>query len=140
MPRPSSANGSPVFWTAFRSGEQRARSPEVETPSRKDDPMSEHVKTELVDGVLVLTLQRPDKKNALTGAMYDALSDGLERAEADGTIKVVLFQGDGDSFTAGNDLADFAAQAKSNSDKESPGLSLHPKPRQGHKAADRSCA
>ena len=82
--------------------------------------MSEHVKTELVDGILVLTLQRPDKKNALTGAMYDALSDGLERAESDGTIKVVLFQGDGDSFTAGNDLADFAAQAKSNSDKESP--------------------
>jgi len=55
--------------------------------------MSEHVKTELVDGILVLTLQRPDKKNALTGAMYDALSDGLERAETDGTIKVVLFQG-----------------------------------------------
>jgi enoyl-CoA hydratase/carnithine racemase len=82
--------------------------------------MSEHVKSEVVDGILVLTLQRPDKKNALTGAMYDALSDGLERAEADRSIKVVLFQGDGDSFTAGNDLADFAAQSKSNSDKGSP--------------------
>src|SRR6202008_1267671 len=58
--------------------------------------------------------------NALTGAMYDALSDGLERAEADRSIKVVLFQGDGDSFTAGNVLADFPAQSKSNSDKESP--------------------
>jgi enoyl-CoA hydratase/carnithine racemase len=81
--------------------------------------MSEHVKTEVIDGILVLTLQRPDKKNALTGAMYDALSDGLERAEADRAIKVVLFQGDGDSFTAGNDLADFAAQSRSNSDKES---------------------
>jgi enoyl-CoA hydratase/carnithine racemase len=82
--------------------------------------MSEHVKTEIVDGILVMTLQRQDKKNALTGAMYDALSDGLERAEVDRSIKVVLFQGDGDSFTAGNDLADFAAQSKSNSDKESP--------------------
>ena len=82
--------------------------------------MSEHVKTEVVDGILVLTLQRPDKKNALTGAMYNALSDGLERAETDSSIKVVLFQGDGDSFTAGNDLADFAAQSKSNSAEESP--------------------
>jgi enoyl-CoA hydratase/carnithine racemase len=82
--------------------------------------VSEHVKTELSDGVLVLTLQRSDKKNAITGAMYNALSDALDRAEHDAAIKVVLFQGDGDSFTAGNDLADFAAQSKSNSDEESP--------------------
>ena len=61
--------------------------------------------------VLRATLARTEKKNALTGAMYDALSDNLERAETDSAIKVVLFQGDGDSFTAGNDLADFAAQA-----------------------------
>jgi enoyl-CoA hydratase/carnithine racemase len=82
--------------------------------------VSEHVKTELSDGVLVVTLQRPDKKNAITGAMYNALSNALDRAEADAAVKVVLFQGDGDSFTAGNDLADFAAQSKSNSDEESP--------------------
>jgi enoyl-CoA hydratase/carnithine racemase len=82
--------------------------------------MSEYVRTEVDNGILVLTLQGPDKKNALTGAMYDALSDALGRAEADSTIKVVLFQGDGDSFTAGNDLADFAAQSGSNSDEESP--------------------
>ena len=82
--------------------------------------MNEHIKAELADGVLVLTLQRPDKKNALTGAMYNVLSDALDRAEMDAAVKVVLFQGDGDSFTAGNDLADFAAQSKSNSDEESP--------------------
>jgi enoyl-CoA hydratase/carnithine racemase len=82
--------------------------------------MNEHVKAELTDGILVLTLQRPEKKNALTGAMYDALSDNLERAETDSTIKVVLFQGDGDSFTAGNDLADFAAQANGRNSEESP--------------------
>jgi enoyl-CoA hydratase/carnithine racemase len=82
--------------------------------------VSEHVKTELSDGVLVLTLQRPDKKNALTGAMYNALSDGLDRADADDSVKVVLLQADGDSFTAGNDLADFAAQSRSNSSEESP--------------------
>ena len=73
--------------------------------------MSEHVKTEVADGIMTLTLQRPEKKNALTGAMYDSLSDALERADADASIKVVVFQSDGDSFTAGNDLADFAAQA-----------------------------
>lgn len=74
--------------------------------------MTEYIKTELSDGVLVLTLQRPDKKNALTGAMYNVLSDALDRAETNAAVKVVLFQGDGDSFTAGNDLADFAAQSK----------------------------
>jgi len=82
--------------------------------------MNEHVKAELIDGILVLTLQRPEKKNALTGAMYDALSDNLEQAETDSAIKVVLFQGDGDSFTAGNDLADFAAQANGRNSEESP--------------------
>jgi enoyl-CoA hydratase/carnithine racemase len=82
--------------------------------------MSEHVKVEVENGILTLTLQRPDKKNALTGAMYDALSDAMDRAETDPSIKVVLFQGDGDSFTAGNDLADFAAQSGSNSDDETP--------------------
>lgn len=82
--------------------------------------MTEHVSATVADGVLTLTMQRPEKKNALTGAMYNALSDGLDRAEKDASIKVVLFQGDGDSFTAGNDLADFAAQSRSNSGGESP--------------------
>src|SRR6185437_6563938 len=70
--------------------------------------MTEYIKTELSDGVLVLTLQRPDK-NALTGSMYNVLSDALDRAETNAAVKVVWFQGDGDSFTAGNDLAEFAA-------------------------------
>ncbi len=82
--------------------------------------MTEHVKTEIANGVLTLTLQRPEKKNALTGAMYDALSDALERAETDAAIKVTLFQGDGDSFTAGNDLADFASQARGDNSGDSP--------------------
>src|ERR1700730_14852780 len=82
--------------------------------------MNEHVKAELIDGIMTLTLQRPEKKNALTGAMYDALSDGLERADQDAAVKVVLFQGEVDSFTAGNDLADFAAQANGSNSGESP--------------------
>jgi 1,4-dihydroxy-2-naphthoyl-CoA synthase len=39
--------------------------------------MNENVKSEIADGVMTLTLQRPEKKNALTGVMYDALSDAL---------------------------------------------------------------
>jgi enoyl-CoA hydratase/carnithine racemase len=71
--------------------------------------MSEFVDVALEAGVLTVTMSRPDKKNAITNAMYGALADALERAEQDPAIRVVLFQGDGDSFTAGNDLADFAA-------------------------------
>jgi enoyl-CoA hydratase/carnithine racemase len=82
--------------------------------------MTEHVKTEIAGGIMTLTLQRPEKKNALTGAMYDAMSDALKRAEADASVRVILFQGDGDSFTAGNDLADFAGQARGESSADSP--------------------
>jgi enoyl-CoA hydratase/carnithine racemase len=80
-------------------------------PELKGTIMTEHVKTEIDAGIMTLTLARADKKNALSQAMYSAMSDGLERAEKDPAVRVVLFQGDGDSFTAGNDLADFSAQA-----------------------------
>ncbi|MCC8937036.1 enoyl-CoA hydratase/isomerase family protein [Bradyrhizobium sp. Arg68] len=82
--------------------------------------MTEHVKTEIAGGVLTVTMQRPEKKNALTGAMYNAMSDALNKAEADPSVRVILFQGDGDSFTAGNDLADFASQARGEGTVDSP--------------------
>ena len=82
--------------------------------------MTEHVTTEIADGVMTLTLRRPEKKNALTGAMYDTLSQALGQADADVSVRVVLFQGDGDSFTAGNDLSDFASQARGESTVDSP--------------------
>ncbi|MBC7670127.1 MAG: enoyl-CoA hydratase [Gemmatimonadaceae bacterium] len=73
--------------------------------------MTDLVKVEIDAGVMTLTLARPDKKNALSNAMYGVLADSLERAEADPAIRVVVFQGDGDSFSSGNDLKDFTAQA-----------------------------
>jgi len=82
--------------------------------------MTEHLKVEIADGVMTLTLRRPEKKNALTGTMYDAMSHALMQAETDASVRVVLFQGDGDSFTAGNDLADFASQARGDSTPDSP--------------------
>ena len=81
--------------------------------------MTKHVKIEVAEGIMTLTLARPDKKNALSSAMYSAMSDGLERAEKDPAVRVVLFQGDGDSFTAGNDIADFSAQANGRDTSES---------------------
>jgi enoyl-CoA hydratase/carnithine racemase len=81
--------------------------------------MTQHVKTEVASGIMTLTLARAEKKNALSNSMYSGLSDGLERAEKDPSIRVVLFQGDGDSFTSGNDISDFNAQANGSDAGES---------------------
>ena len=61
-------------------------------------------------GVLILQLNRPDKKNALTLAMYRQLAEALERADADADIRCVLIQGSSECFTAGNDIGDFLEQ------------------------------
>jgi len=73
--------------------------------------MTDHVRAALESGVLTLTLARPEKKNALTDAMYRALAREMTRAEADSAVRVVLFQAEGDTFSAGNDISDFAAVA-----------------------------
>lgn len=73
--------------------------------------MTEHVRIAVEDGVLRITLARADKKNALTQAMYAALGQALARAETDVAVRAVLLEADGDVFSAGNDLGDFAAVA-----------------------------
>ena len=73
--------------------------------------MTEHVKIQNEDGILTLTMARPDKKNALTNAMYGALADAIQGAETDPAVRVVLIRGEGDMFTAGNDVGEFAAIA-----------------------------
>lgn len=91
-----------------------------------------HILTELVDGVLRVTIHRPEKKNAITVAMYAALADAFGRAETDPSVRVVLLHGAGDAFTAGNDLLDFANNPPT--DETSPvfrfltALSTAPKP------------
>lgn len=59
------------------------------------------------NGVMTLTINRPDKKNSLTLAMYKALADHLEQAQADAEVRVVVLQGHPQIFSAGNDIADF---------------------------------
>ena len=71
--------------------------------------MTDPVIVENSGGVLTLTLNRPDKKNALTTAMYEVLTRALDDAAEDASVGCVLIQGNGDSFSAGNDLAEFAA-------------------------------
>jgi enoyl-CoA hydratase/carnithine racemase len=59
------------------------------------------------NGVCTITFNRPERKNALTVAMYEAATKALKDAAADSSVHVVLFTGTGDSFTSGNDVADF---------------------------------
>ena len=69
--------------------------------------MSEHITVAVDGGVMTITLARPQKKNALTDAMYGALVDALADAERDEAVRAVLFAAEGDAFTAGNDIGDF---------------------------------
>jgi len=80
--------------------------------------MTEHVRVTVDDGVLRITLARPDKKNSLTQSMYTALGDALTRADADASVRVVLLEAEGDAFCAGNDLGDFAAVAAGELDRK----------------------
>ncbi len=64
----------------------------------------------LSNHILRLQLNRPQKKNALTPAMYDALREAIERANHDTEIHVITLTGSGDSFCAGNDLNTFLAE------------------------------
>ncbi|HTP27289.1 MAG TPA: enoyl-CoA hydratase-related protein [Anaeromyxobacteraceae bacterium] len=57
--------------------------------------------------VRILTIDRPEKRNALTIAMYESLIEELRKVDAEDGIRVVLLTGQGDAFTAGNDLGDF---------------------------------
>jgi len=83
-------------------------------------------------GVMSITLNRVDKKNSITSAMYATMADALAQAEADTAIRVVVFQGHEAVFSAGNDIGDFLNQPPATN--ESPvfrflrGIASFPKP------------
>mgnify|MGYP000113688779 FL=1 len=69
--------------------------------------MSNDILAHREGGILTLTFNRLDKKNAITAGMYTTLAQELEQASEDDAVRVAVIQGDVSCFTAGNDLADF---------------------------------
>lgn len=59
------------------------------------------------DAIRVITLQRPEKKNAITRDMYRAMSGAIDSAQNDPVIRCIVITGNSGVFTAGNDLDDF---------------------------------
>ncbi len=72
---------------------------------------TERLTAEATDGVLWLTLNRPEKRNAIDQLMVAALLEALQRAELDATVRVVALRGAGKDFCAGADLAELLASA-----------------------------
>lgn len=75
--------------------------------------MSEELIVTRASGVMEIRFNRPEKKNALTRAMYEGVAAAFEAAEADPAIRVLLLTGTGDTFTSGNDIRDFQQRAAS---------------------------
>jgi len=72
--------------------------------------MSEHVQVAREGDILAITLARPERRNAITVAMYSALADAFESAAGDDSLRLITLGGEGQDFTAGNDLGDFMAE------------------------------
>jgi enoyl-CoA hydratase/carnithine racemase len=69
--------------------------------------MDRQIVTEVADGILRIQINRPEKKNALSVAMYDAMAAAMQQAETDAAVRVVVIHGHPEVFTSGNDLLDF---------------------------------
>ena len=65
------------------------------------------IKTAVVDGVATIEIARPEKKNAITRAMYTQLAVAFDAAREDGAVRAVLLTGQPGIFTSGNDIEDF---------------------------------
>lgn len=80
--------------------------------------MSEHIHLERDQGLLTIRMQRADKMNALTRAMYGAMADAVDAAGEDRSVRAVLITGSETCFTSGNDVADFIQAPPSGLDSE----------------------
>ena len=84
--------------------------------------MSEHIECSITDGVQTIRIARPEKKNALTLAMYDELTAAFEAGEQDENVRVRLILGLPGAFSAGNDITDFVDARKKGIDPIPPVL------------------
>lgn len=75
-----------------------------------------HILTHAEGGVLTVTLNRLDRKNSITSAMYGAMADALAGAQADSAVRVVVLQGHETIFSAGNDIDEFLNQPPAGQD------------------------
>ena len=73
--------------------------------------MTDHVLIERQGAVQIIRMNRPDKKNAITRAMYAKMAAALAEGDADAAVRVHVFLGVPGAFSSGNDLADFMAVA-----------------------------
>ena len=74
------------------------------------------IKTATVNGVATIEIARPEKKNALTMAMYAAMGEAIDAARADSAVRALLITGQPGVFTSGNDLEDFMQRPPSGPD------------------------
>jgi enoyl-CoA hydratase/carnithine racemase len=65
------------------------------------------IKTATLNGVATIEIARPEKKNAITGAMYTQLAAAFDAAREDNAVRAVLLTGQPGIFTSGNDIEDF---------------------------------
>ncbi len=68
--------------------------------------------TTKADGILTIEFNRPERKNAITAVMYQAMADALRDAETDDAVRAILITGKPEIFTAGNDLDDFMKNSR----------------------------
>src|SRR6202048_3262179 len=73
----------------------------------KDNSMTGHLIVTDEDATRVITLRRPEKKNAITQEMYRAMSEAIDTAQNNPAIRCIIITGGSGVFTAGNDLEDF---------------------------------
>ena len=78
--------------------------------------MTQEILTHAEGGVTTVTLNRLERKNSITSAMYGAMADALEAAAKDAATRVVVFQGHETVFSAGNDIGDFLHQPPAGQD------------------------
>jgi enoyl-CoA hydratase/carnithine racemase len=68
------------------------------------------------DGVMTIALNRPEKKNAITSAMYQTMADALANAQEDAAVRAIVIRGGAAAFSAGNDLEDFVKSPPTSED------------------------
>jgi enoyl-CoA hydratase/carnithine racemase len=84
--------------------------------------MTQDIEIKVQDGVQVMRFTRAEKKNALTGPMYNAMSEALDASESNDAIACHVFIGSGGIFCAGNDINDFMRRAQATAGSDGKGI------------------